>query len=115
MEIGYIAKRTLIPAIMQSVAQSRMHQHLPSDTIFVSWYGADTIQFNLAKLSLPYKQKHVYPDLSGYSTALLQNLTPGLELWCRKNNIKSLEMDFCFRTEKNIYLASKTVKTDTNR
>ncbi|SEB20604.1 hypothetical protein [Pedobacter hartonius] len=51
MEIGYIAKRTLVPTLMEWVSKSRIQSHLPEHCIFIMWLN-DSIQFNLSKLSI---------------------------------------------------------------
>jgi len=109
MEIGYIARRSLIPTLMEWVASSRIQNHLIPNSTFIMWIS-DSIQFNLSNLSDEYQSKHINPNLSVYSLSLIQNITPALIAWCKRCNITEVEMQFRFHTENAVYTINKTVK-----
>ena len=109
MEIGYIAKRTLIPALKEWISKSRIQPHIVQDSIFITLFGDEGLQFNLANLSKAYYQKHIEPNLSGYALNLIQHISPTLILWCQKNNIQSVEILFRFQTADNLFTIKRTV------
>jgi len=109
MEIGYHAIRTLVPTLMEWVASSRIQNHIIPNSTFIMWLS-DSIQFNLSNLSDEYQSKHINPNLSVYSLSLIQNITPTLITWAKKNNINELEIEFRFKSEKGIYTINKTIK-----
>jgi len=109
MEIGYIAKRTLVPTLMEWVSKSRIQNHLPEHCIFIMWLD-DSIQFNLSNLDDAYQTKHVLPDLSIYCLSLIYNITPVIETWCQKNNLHNFEMNMRFKCQQSVYTTSRMIK-----
>ena len=109
MDIGYVARRGLVPLLMEWVYKSRMKEHLPSDCIFIMFLE-DTLFFHFSHLSSTYKAKHILPNLSIYSLSLFQNLTPTIESWSRKNYIDSIEFQLKFFCEDLKFQTSRLIK-----
>lgn len=109
MEIGYIARRSLIPALMQWVNSSRMKDHIPSDCYFIMLLE-DTIFFHLSHLDSTYKVRHVLPDLESYSLQLWKNLDQTIQTWCVNNNIQSIEFQLRFLCEDRKFQCTRMVR-----
>jgi hypothetical protein len=110
LNIGYIAKRTLIPTLMEWVSQSRIQPHIIPDARFITPYGDDGLHFSLETLSDAYIQKHIAPNLTAYALKLIEHISPTLILWCQKNNLQTVEMTFRFHTANNQYTVKRTIK-----
>ena len=109
MEIGYHARRTLVPVIMEWIINSRMKEHLSANCIFVR-FSENTLHFSLSHLSEVYKKKHVLPNLTVYALSLFHNLTPTIEQWCIKNNLQLLEFELWFSCEELRYRTKRTIQ-----
>lgn len=105
----YPVRRTLVPAIMEWITNSRMKEHLSEDCIFVMFLE-DKLYFHLSHLSEAYKAKHILPNLTGYALSLFHNLTPTIEQWCVKNKIQLLEFQVKFSCEEFKYEVKRTIQ-----
>lgn len=108
MEIGYPARRSLVPILMEWVTQTRMKAHLMPQTSLIEFLD-DTLYFHLSHLSAHYKQKHVLPNLQGYSLHLFDQLKPIFHTWCIKNNLQQVEFQLRFSCEGQQYRASRSI------
>jgi len=111
MEIGYHARRTLEPTLMEWVEKSRINKHLPPNSKFILFLD-DTLYFNLSHLSIEYKTRHILPNLSVYSMSLLQNLLPVMKVWLAKNNLHDELFNLIFTCDDKRYTTNKVIQLE---
>lgn len=92
--MGYYAIRTLLPAIMDWVDNSRIKKALPDHPCkFLTQLGNCSVQISLSYLSKEYLQKHVEPNFQRYCNAFTEQLKPVLRKWCIKCNMTEVRID----------------------
>jgi len=98
MEMGYYARRTLVPAVMAWVEQSKLRKHLPAhECLFVKDLGDGYLEINLSYLDEVYTKKHIKPDMDSYCDAFTNQLKPVIKAWCIKCNIYEAQISLRFK------------------
>lgn len=97
-DMGYYAIRTLLPAIMEWVDNSRIRKSLPEHPCeFLTQLGNASVQINLSNLSKEYLQKHIEPNFQNYCDAFTEKLKPVLKKWCIKCNMTEVSISLRFK------------------
>lgn len=109
MNINYTAKRNLIPALMEWVAQSRIKPHLVDDTRLIMLLD-DALYINLSNLSLEYQHKFIEKDFRSYSKMLLVKFCEQLHKWAAEYAVSEIEFKFIFTCQKERFEVKKTIK-----
>jgi hypothetical protein len=108
MEIERAVKKELVSMLMEWVSNSRLRDHLPSDSYFIMFLP-DVLTIHLSHLSEEYQKKHILPDLKSYSNNLLNHFLPIFRRWCITHNILNFEFTLWFSCSDQKYNTSRTV------
>lgn len=111
MKMGHYARRTLLPALMYWVEQSRLSKSLPSrEYRLIRDLGDGFLEINLNYLGEDYIRKHVERDMKKYCDAFTQQITPVLKAWCIKGKVREAKIFIRFEA-RFVFNTSVEIKT----